>query len=419
MGSGGWRRRGVIVASVGVVLAGVAVVNHVLAPTEVLSTPRTPYGTADTRVVTGVLGTLTAAPLIVDNRLRVYATTRQLWADQPVGAASVRTPYWSYRRWPAELTGVVADGTTVVSRWSDRKLVALEVDTGRIAWRATGPDRRDDGYAGRRTGAATVYAPPGLYIGQARNGGRVLVVAGGSELRGLDLATGRTLWGVELGGSCRRSGFTATSGYFVTVDACRSPQAVAFHDLATGAVVARWRPAGAGRMVDLAPVGCVIGRSACPAMRTTSAGKSRGWLLDGVQPAVAPALDRSDAWLVGDVVVAAPGLGGGPVTAWSVRTGGELWRRVIPDVERVLAVQPGRIHLLTRSRGLVTVAPSSGAELSRFPLTYQRDSMDWVAGFAYAGNGFVAVERLRRPVDPDADDPRYYVDIQPVIFAGT
>jgi len=29
------------------------------------------------------------------------------------------------------------------------------------------------------------------------------------------------------------------------------------------------------------------------------------------------------------------------------------------------------------------------------------------------------VERLARPVDPQADDARYYATIQPVIFAGT
>ncbi|HEX5598701.1 MAG TPA: PQQ-binding-like beta-propeller repeat protein [Micromonosporaceae bacterium] len=415
----GWRRRLVIAAAVAAMLAGTAIINRVLAPAEVLTPARTAYPDDVVRPATGVIGTLTAAPLIVDKRLRIYAAKRQVRADRPTDAASVRTPYWSYRRWPAQLTGIVAEDTTVVSRWSDNQLVALEAHTGRIAWRTGIPAGRRHGYDGRRTGAATVYTPPGLYTGRDRDGRAVVVVAEGTQLRGLDLVTGRVRWEAGLGGSCQSGGFTAATGYFVTVDECRSPHVIVFHDLATGAVAARWRPEPAGPVVDVAPVGCAIGRSGCSGMRTTSGGDSRGWLLDGKRPVAAPALDPAEAWLVGDVVVAAPGASRRSMTGWSARTGEELWRREVPDIQQVLAAQPGRVHLLSRARELVTLDAASGAVLSRFPLAYWRDPMDWSAGFVYASNGLVAVERLRQPVIPDADDPHYYLDIAPVILAGT
>ena len=83
------------------------------------------------------------------------------------------TPFWSYRRWPEQVAGVIAgDGPTgpiVVSQWSDGELVALDARTGRVAWRAAGT-APDDGYAGRRTGASTVYAPPGLHLASASRG---------------------------------------------------------------------------------------------------------------------------------------------------------------------------------------------------------------------------------------------------------
>ncbi|WP_309246285.1 hypothetical protein [Verrucosispora sioxanthis] len=99
----------------------------------------------------GVTGRLPVAPLIVDGRLRVYAAPRQVYADQPVDSRSRRTPYWSFRRWPASLDAVVASGTTVVSRWSDGQLVAIDARTGRVAWRAAGPEPAAERVARRST----------------------------------------------------------------------------------------------------------------------------------------------------------------------------------------------------------------------------------------------------------------------------
>ena len=104
-------------------------------------------------------------------------------------------------------------------------------------------------------------------------------------------------------------------------------------------------------------------------------------------------------------------------TLVTATAGTERWR--FPGPARILAVQPGRVHLRTDTGDLVTVDAESGAERSRFPLTQGRDSTTWSPGFAYAADGFLAVERLAEPVEPAADDSRYYLAAQPVILAAT
>lgn len=448
-----------VVAAVLVLGVSGAVAYRVLAPAEVLTPARTGYA-APLGEPPKVLGTLTAAPLIVDGRLRVYATTRQVRAEQPVDARTRRTPFWSFRRWPEQLVGVVAIGATVVSRWSDGELVALDAATGRISWRAAGP-AADQEYAGRGTGASTLYDPPGLHSATAADGRAVLVVVGAAGRRGYDPATGRELWRDGSAGRCRGDAFTTTTGQLVTVDRCAGPETVEFHDVATGARTGRWRPEGAGAALVVRPVGCRPGRSACPAMRTgghpnpPAAGSSaanppdanspgvgstgadphdvdrpgadsRGWLFaaggsagpnrSAPAPVPAPALDHPDAILVDGTAVAPDGSG---LVGRVARTGAEAWRWTGDGPVRPLAGQPGRVHLRTGSGDLVTLDPADGRERSRFPLTYGRDSTKWSPGYAYAADGYLAVERLAEPVDPDADDHRYYLSIQPVIFAAT
>ncbi|MFK3985320.1 PQQ-binding-like beta-propeller repeat protein [Micromonospora sp. NPDC050397] len=415
--SGGVARRRPIVVAIAALLAvaAVAVVVHrVLAPAEVLTTARTGYP-APVNAATGVVGTLASAPLIVDGRLRVYATTRQVRADLPVDARTRRTPYWSYRRWPAELIGVVASGTTVVSRWSDGNLVALDARTGRIVWRVDGPPP-GHGYNGRRTGASTNYTPAGLIPATGRSGRAVLVVIGGSGVRGLDLADGRELWRVGIDGSCRAGALTTSGGQLVTVDACAAPQVAEFHDVESGELVDRWRPEDAGPELGLAPLGCGNGGSNCPAMRTSSAGTTRGWLVDRDEPVPVPVLDPTEAVLDGDVALTPSGR---ELVARSVRDGSELWRRTGREPARIVAVQSGRVHLLTDAHELVTLNSMTGAERSSFPLTAGDEVVAWRPGFAYAADGFVAVERLASAAPPDADDQQFYGAAQPVILAAT
>jgi hypothetical protein len=193
----------------------------------------------------GVIGRFATAPLVVEGRLRVYATIRQVWADEPVDDRQRNTPYWSYRRWPAQLTGVVSSGHTVVSRWTDGRLVALDARTGRVAWQADGPPP-EEGHTGRRTGAATVWTPPGLHTASTPDGRPVVVAVGAAEARAVELDTGRELWRVALDGDCRTDLGTSTAGRLALLDRCADRPAVEFRDVATGAVTERWSPPGAG-----------------------------------------------------------------------------------------------------------------------------------------------------------------------------
>ncbi len=84
----------------------------------------------------------------------------------------------------------------------------------------------------------------------------------------------------------------------------------------------------------------------------------------------------------------------------------------------MIAVQTGRVHVLTEENELVTVDAASGAQLSRFVLDVGSDGTGWAPGPAYAADGYVVVERLRRPVDPEGDDQRYYFTAEPLIIAA-
>jgi outer membrane protein assembly factor BamB len=290
-------------------------------------------------------------------------------------------------------------------------LVALEATTGRVAWRAGGP-RPGHGYDGRLTGASTAYAPEGLVSANAPGGRPVVVASGPGDVRGYEAATGRELWR-SADPACRTASFTTATGLLATVDSCAESRVVEFRDAGSGVSTGRWLPPEP--VTDVVPLGCAIGRSDCGGMRTIGAHRL-GWLLTEPEPAPSPALDRPTAWLVGDVAVTGAGDG---VTGRSARTGKELWRRPPGGYIRVLAVQRDRVHLLTNSQELVTLDASSGTELSRFVLDHNDEGIGWSPGWAYARDGYVALERLTRPVRPEAKDRAYYVTSEPVIFAGT
>jgi outer membrane protein assembly factor BamB len=411
-------RRRIIVAVAALLATGAAAVTvyRVLAPAEVSIPARGAYPPAVTPAI-GLVGRLPAAPLIVDGRLRVYTSTRQVYADRPVDGKHRTTPYWSYRRWPAQLDGVVADGTTVVSRWSDGRLVALDARTGRVAWRADGP-APGQGRLVRRTGAATVWDPRGLHVTRGTDGRSLVVAVGDEQSRGYQLDGGRQLWQADADGRCHTDVGTSATGQLVTVDGCAGAAVVEFRDAATGALASRWRPPGAGPELVVTPVGCRSPRSECRGLRTAGPGDDagRGWLVGGGAPVAAPALDDANSQLDGEDVV---GTTGGVLIGRSARTGEELWRRADLGPVWIIAVQPGRVHLLTEANDLVTLNPSTGAQRSRFPVEVGRDGIGWAPGLAYAADGYVAVERLRKPVDPNADDQRYFLTSEPVALAAT
>jgi outer membrane protein assembly factor BamB len=359
-----------------VLLAGAGVVVwRVLAPTEVVDPARDAYPPA-VAPPPGVTGETAGAPLIVEGRIRVFAAKRQVSADAPVAAKTSYTPRWSYRRWPAQLNGVVAVGRTVISRWSDGELVAIDGATGRVAWRANGPPA--PGYTGLSTGAATVWAPPGLVTAGP------IVLAGGAAF---DAATGAPRWRA----GCP-DGFGTTGGAYVCGGAAYAAQ--------TGARLTGW-PAG-----PLTPLDCGVARSGCGGFRT---GTSEVWLASGPRP-----LRVRGPLLAAGLSVQ---IDGGSVTASTSGTARRWWRWSAPagQTVRLLGSSGGRVYLLTSVRELVAVEAATGVVRSAFRLAVGTEKATWTPGLWQIAGGYVAVERLD---DPDPASVHHYFTVATVVIAA-
>lgn len=410
------RRLFVVVAAVVVVLVvAAATVFRVLAPAEVSTPAAGAYPTA-AAPAPGLVARLPVAPLVVDGRIRVYAAERHVYADEPVEFEHRSAPYWSYRRWPAKLTAVVASGHIVVTRWSDGQVVALDGRTGQISWRAEGPVPEEE-TAARRTGAEAVWNPAGLFVASAADTAVVLSV-GQDSMAGWNLADGRQLWQSDVRPGCQQAVGTTTAGELVSVDSCGSAATVDFRDAATGAVT-RWSPPGDGEVLTVTPLGCRSGRSGCAGLRTAVGpgdDAARGWLFGAGEPVPAPVLNAPDTRLAGDIAV---GVRDGALVARDARTGSEQWRHEDVGGARVLAVESDRVHLITDNNGLITYDSASGDQRSRFTLSLGTDSTSWAPGAVYAVGGYLAVECLRLPVDSAADDQRYFLTSRPVLLAAT
>jgi outer membrane protein assembly factor BamB len=333
------------------VAAAVLITWRVLGPAEVLAPATDAYPPA-VRRGPGVVGELTGAPLIVDGRIRVYAAKRQIKADAPVDGKVEYTPRWSLRRWPQQVSAVVAAGSTVVSRWSDGQVVAIDGRTGRIAWRVGGPA------AGGFTDAArAVWAPPGMNLA----GTTVLVVADG-RVRALDVATGAVRWQAD----CRTGGFTTGGGQFVCGNEAR--------DAVSGVVAAGW-PAG-----PYTPLGCDVAASGCRGLRDAA---GRGWQTTAATPRRAAGLDepRSTAFL--DLALTADP--DGIVARSADADGGELWRWAAPGAI-VLGAGRDTVYALTRDRQLVALDRQTGQVRVQFPLRVVGEPALW-----HVTGGYVAV----------------------------
>ena len=345
---------------------------RVLAPAEVVE-PATGGYPAPERRGPGVTGRTADAPLIVDGRIRVFAAPRMVKADAPVGAKTMTTPRWSFRRWPQQLSGIVAVGATVVSRWSDGELVALDARTGRVAWRAGGPAA--GGWPGERNGMTAAWAPPDLFTA-----GSLVLARGAGRVTAVDVGTGATRWQ----GDCAGAGFTTAGALLVCGDRVRAA--------ATGAVLPGW-PAG-----PYTPVGCAVASSGCAGLRD---GAGRGWLATGARPERATALDAPDSTALiverstagGRVPSAFAFSTGATVVARSPLTGDELWRWSGPGGATVLGSGPDTVYLLTADRLLVAVDASTGEVRLRFPLVVSREGTAWTPGGHLVAGGYVVVER--------------------------
>jgi outer membrane protein assembly factor BamB len=400
------RRYRLVAGGAAVLLVTAFAAVRVFAPADTLDRSRTPFpppAAAQNRVY----GELMDAPLVVDGRMRVYAARNRVWADGPVDMAAPASALWAFRRWPAQLVGVVADDHLVVSKWSDGELVAIDPDAGRISWRADGGVDTTM-YAGRRTGASTVYEPPGLYLAP----GTVVSARAGGALTGFDSATGKVLWRKEFNDrpDCRTM-FT-TPGALVVADRCTQPSTVDLYAAATGDRIARLPVGPAVR-----PVGCRVGRQGC----TGLVGAAGGWLFGRDGSATrAPALTGGDSWLAGNLVVH---LDGGQLLAHDAVTGEPAWKwpgsRALPDGTRIVAAEPTLVHVVTPNDMLYNIETANGLERSGYAAHVAMVPKPWVPGHVYAADGYVAIERLLPGGRPDGKDSEYYYPFPTVLLTGS
>jgi outer membrane protein assembly factor BamB len=394
-------RRRLLIAVVAVVaLAVTGVVGYrVLRPGELVDRAKSAYPIQAPAAQPKVYGTLLAAPIVVDGRLRVYAGKREVYADLPVNVKSSVSRYWSYRRWPAQVQGVVAVGTTVVSLWSDGTVVGMDATRGAVAWRATLPSPDPTGFTGRRTGAATVYQPTNLFTA-----GQVVIAVGSATVDGYDVATGRRLW--EVPRPRCHDDFTAP-GTFVTVDTCGTAPHATVLDARTGTPRTGWPQAA------FVPLGCAVGRSECSGVIAGG----QGWTVgqDGaLTPARALAGAGTGVWLVGGVVVRQGA--DGTVEGVSATDGSPQWTT---DAGTVVAVEPGAVHLVTAGhRDVVTLDPATGRLLSQFPLLV-KDATVFDLGRVYASDRYLFMERAKPGANADQPDGAYFYPSPNVVVTGS
>jgi len=399
-----WRR--VVLAGLGVLVllvASGAIAYRVFAPQEVLTSPTVPY--PEVQVITDErpFSELRAAPLVVEGRLRVYAEQYRVWSDAPVGVRYETTPYWSFRRWPAQVVGIVLattkSGTVVVSQWSDGELVAIDARRGVIAWRDTAPiaDGRD--YDGRRTGASVVYAPRSLVTAAAPDR-TVLIVTAPRQLIGFDAETGARLWQRDLVAECEPAVWTGAG--LVAVPACDEP-ALTFYDIATGTARGEWT--SPDPQTPPAPGLCEGNRTEC---RVVTVGYDT-WLL-GVDASLTtvPDLERG-AQLAGERVIYQTGIG---VAARRLTDLDPLWSW--QGRGQLISADSAGVYLLTDDRTVLELSPATG-HLAAVGCAAAPNE-DWRLGHIYpTGTGtYLALERINKGAPPGADDQAHYFGPRPV-----
>jgi outer membrane protein assembly factor BamB len=402
MTRGRWRRVLVVGLGVLVLLAASGIIAYrVFAPHETLTTPTVAY--PEVQVITDErpFSELRAAPLVVEGRLRVYAEKWRVWADAPVGERYESTPYWAFRRWPAQVVGVIQapapNGAVVITQWSDGELIALDARRGAIAWRSSAPiDKRE--YDGRRTGASTVYEPRSLLTARAGDQ-TVLLVIGPRQLTAFDVATGKGLWQRELPTGCEPADWTGAG--LVAVPDCGTPT-VQFLDAVSGAERGSWTSPNAS--VPPTPALCELSRSEC---RLVSV-RFQTWLLgaDGSLDAV-PSLEVN-AQLAGERVIYQTGTG---VAARRLTDPSPLW--TWNGRGRLISADSGGVYLITDDRTVLELSPATG-HLVAIGCASSAPNEDWKLGHVYpTGGTYLALERITN-VSASADDQQYFYGPRPV-----
>jgi outer membrane protein assembly factor BamB len=420
-----WARRGAYGALAVVLLAvsGV-IVWRVLAPTEVVTQAVTAYPAVD-QTTPGPVGALVAAPLIVDGRIRVYADKRQIRSDDQPAYKYEKSPFWSYRRWPEQLVGVVHPQTAapgvpvIVGAWTDGKLVALDGRSGTVLWRADG-ETLSDGYDGRRTGSSVVWTPQGLLTGVGNQ--PVVVTVGDQSVSAYAAVDGSRLWQAETT-ACTEQAFTA-KGALLAPDTCVGPHALIRFDLTTGEQREQPFQKGFNDELTVTPLGCRIGRSECGGVRMLQQpNRTAAWMLSSGDFVGSEALASPTASLAGDIVIDSP-LGGTASTHVVIgrnanaTTGQSLWTFSRNSPVRLIAATAERVLLLSEDRTLIALDPATGRILSSDSVVLKQDPKDaYAVGSVYTDGPYVAIERLKPKADATGTDDEYYYNARPVLLA--
>jgi hypothetical protein len=400
------------VAAAVVVVVGLVVVSYrVFAPAETLTPPTMPYPTVPVITDERPFSELRAAPLVVEDRLRIYAETWRVWADAPVGERYESTPYWAFRRWPAQVLGVVTAqtvaGPMVVTQWSDGQLITIDARRGGIAWRATAPVRDGRQYVGRRTGAETVYDPESLLT--TRIGTQtVVVVTGPGSADALDAATGRPLWHRDLPAGCEDSVFTAAG--LIAVPSCDG-KSISFASAPDGVDRGTWTvPATTGATDGLAlatkaaPALCELSRFECRLVVVGTA----AWMIEpDAQLVAAPPLEPG-AVLSGDRVVYPIPTG---VQARPLGAKDPLW--TWQGMGHLMAADAVGVYVIAQDRTVFGLDPATG-HLLVIGCASSKPNEDWQIGHVYpTGGGYLALERITK-APASAADAQYFFGPRPV-----
>jgi hypothetical protein len=382
-------------------LAGAAFIgSRVLRPREMLTRPSVPYPAAVSITDERPFAELRAAPIVIEGRLRVYAETRRVWADAPVGGVYESTPYWAFRRWPQQVIGVVqvstAQGPYVVTQWNDGALIAIDARRGVVAWRAMAPQGSATGYDGRRTGASVVYEPRSLLTGQVGTAAVVVATSAGS-VSAFDGATGTPLWHRDTGGRCEPLAWTGEG--FLAVPDCTG-RSVALLGLADG------HPASAFQtpLGPSAPDLCELGRTDCHLV--TAAGQA--WLLGADGNLTRVRTPEPGAMIAEDRVVYPTATG---LAARRLTDGVPLWTWT--GKGRLLAADNVAVYVLTPDRSVVGLSPVTG-QMVLVGCASDVKGQIWQVGHVYTSNGDdIAIERLTG-AGLSAKDSIYYYGPRPI-----
>jgi outer membrane protein assembly factor BamB len=351
-----------------------------------------------------VIAELRAAPLIVDHRLRVFATKHDVWAE-PLAAPDGVAPFWSYHLFPAQVSGVVATpahGDTsprVIVKWSDGALIAIDARTGQVTWRTKVEIHLGgDDWLGGPTGVATVYGDSllGLFTAQTQDSKPVVISSGERSVDAFEPATGRSLWHLDVPG-CMGVDWTGET-VFAAILACDEPATVHFFDAGTGREVGTWWPRSTTRSWIITWYsGCAVALSGCSGFVVSD--KGGGWWVhrDGTLTAEPDPGWRSAT--AGEVSVQFAA-GWHAVRALSRVDGSQLWYLPFPEGVDDLATDGTDVYAMTRQDRLVRLDPRTGKVKTTVALPAgASDSFHF-----HATDGYVLIDRSNFDfTDRDAD----------------